>query len=652
MILFGFSREVCDILVPRTFEPTAEWACRNVFLPPGSEIKGPFRLDLFPHSREPLECFDDPAIQIITLQWGSRVGKTVLLQAVLAKTAATKPNPMAWGDADQKSVERVFRRLWKILAKVPALEDRCPPPHVRSASRIEFPDFLIHGAWSGSASSAADYAAYVVVKNEVDKMTKRKSDEADFFKLMDERAKGFLGSKILNASTPSYRGRSRIESARLAGDNRRREVPCLRCGHWQTLRTGDGKKPGGIRWEKLPNGRSDPQLAYETAWYECEACGGKLLNHERQELLNAGQWVREGESVVGSGRIVGTPIRPGSHASFGPLGTCYSLLPSIHWGTIAREFLQSRQSIQARRNYHNSWEALTWDDTPTKLEYSELAERLCGDFHRGVCPDWAVFLTRGVDIKADGHTYWWVVCAWGIGGRCALIDWGWTGAEGEQSGDERFRHELVTRCYPHADGGPALRPALTLIDSGDGEHTDEVYAFCRTCPGTLPCKGSHTSAFNTAFRLSDLTGDNARQRDLKARLGGLVLVEVNTERSEWWLENNLRADGDIDPTGPHGILLPLEAAVDFVLLDQLTNEYPDELRNERGYDVHTWKKRPGHAIEWRDAARYAWVAAQWQTNHGQYWHAITRKPPVVVPAVSKPALTTPDGRPFLVTERR
>lgn len=643
MLSLTLSPDVCNILIPREPVPTPEWVCANIILPPGSEIKGPFRLDLFPHCREPLECFDDPLIRIISLQWGSRVGKTVLMQSLLAKIAATNPSPMAFADADQNSVQRVIKRLWKILARVPALEDRCPSPHARSADRVEFPDFTIHGAWSGSASSAADYAALIVVKNEVDKMTKKKSDEADFFQLMDERAKGFLRSKIINGSTPGYKGRSRIETARLSGDNRRREVPCPKCNHFQTLKTGNGKTPGGLRWQKLHSGLSDPQLAFETAWYECEKCGRKILDHERRAMLNAGIWVKEGQTIVGSGKVIGTPARAGAHATFGPLGTHYSLLPSITWGRIAQEFLLSRGDMQKRRNYHNSWEAMTWDEAPQKLPHAQLSERLSREWPRRLIPPWGIFLTRAADVLADGHTYRWVVVAWGASARGHLIDWGTT------SGDDEFRRVIYESWYQHADGGNAMRQTYTLVDSGDGEHTNEVYNFCKPIPGTFPCKGSQTSSFNSLFVLSGLSGESARERDLQLRLGGKALVVVNTERTQWWVENFLYGEEPADV--PNGMTLPSDAITDPDLFDELTNEYAGRERNEQGYSVHEWKKSGPNEL--RDALRYARTAAEWYTNHGKNWDLLPDRRAVNSKAttVSQTPLTTPDGRPYLITER-
>lgn len=659
MILFGLSAPVCDVIRPRPFEPTPEWACRNISLPNDLEIKGQMRLDLFPHSREPLEAFDDPGISEITLQWGSRLGKTMVAMACCAKVAATNPNPMAWADADQKGTERCIKRLWKILAKVPVLADHCPPPRLRAADKIEFPEFLIHGAWSGSASSAADFAAYLIVLNEIDKMSKNKSDEADFAELMAERAKGFARYKVLKMSTPSYVGRSRVEASRKLGDNRGRFVPCPRCNHWQQLWTGDGSRPGGLRWEKPSSGKSDKQLAKETAWYECSECARRISNSERFDLLNSGVWVPDGMRVVGSGKLVGKPNQPGPHASFGPLPTLYSLMPGTDWGTVAYKFLDSRDTREHRRNYHNSWESLTWDAAPQKFDHLDLISRLSTNEPRGWCPGWTVFLTRGVDVLKDGKTFWWTVFAWGRGRRGALIDWG------VSDSIEIFSDMVRTQLYPHTDGGDALRPLRTLIDSGDGNHTNEIYSLCFKLRGlgTLPCKGVNNSAFPGAFRLGGVDDGTTKHTDMQQRLLGLPLINVNGEQSQWWIENVL--SGDTSPDAPNGFTLPTLGTTtdgqfrladdEMMLLNQLVNEYPDRLINKHGYPYHTWEKRKDGKSknEWRDASRYAWCGAQIQTRNGQLWEQIRRQPAIAAAAPeSRPAFAMPDGRPYLVTERR
>lgn len=627
-LYFGISSHVCDVVKPRPFVVTADWATSNVHLPPGSEIKGKFRLDLFPHAREVLDCFDDPGIREISLQWAARLGKTSIAQVCLAKQADTRPAPMAFADADQKSVQRVLKRLWRILEKIPGLQDKLPPRHLRSSDLVELVDCMIHGAWSGSASTAADYAALVVVLNEIDKMSRKKSNEADFAIQMQDRALGFARHKILRMSTPSKKNSSRIESARLQGDNRARFVPCPFCNYWQVLIEGNGRDPGGLRWLKGANGHSDPAIAFQTAWYECIQCRKKIHDEHRYNMLNAGHWVPEGMEVVGSGRLVGKPVRPGRHASFGPLSSLYSLLPSMTWGFLAEESVKSRRPDPAgkmdarekRRRYVNSLLGETWDDAPPEIKQHELAERLCIPGHlQTVCPPWVRFLTRGADAggRMDRDTmsqvleeFHWEVWGWGEQGRGALIDYGISTPD-ELALDLPSKDNPNGKIYQHADGGLPLMVPLTLLDSGS--FTVAVYEYCRRFRGVFPVKGSSTSTFPTTFRLSGLDADSTKQAELYARLKGLVLFLVNTEQTQQWIENVIR--GRISPTDPYGVSLPETVGLDVGFLNQLMAEYPVDERNDEGYEVHSWRKRGNN--EFRDAMRYAFVAAQYQTKHGK-----------------------------------
>lgn len=638
-IYFGITPAVCDVVRPKPFVATAEFAEREIVLPPGSEIRGKLDLSLFPHQREPMECFDDPNIRIIDLQWASRLGKTIFAQTCLAKMARHNPNPCAWGDADITSVERVLKRLWRILEKIPDLADVLP--RVRNNKRIELAHMLIHGAWSGSPSAAADYAALVVVLNEIDKMSRKKSDEADFAELMRERAKGFARHKILRMSTPALKQNSRIEKGRLAGDNRRREVPCPRCNGFQELIFGETGKPGGLRWDKsATTGRSDPLIAYETAWYECVHCRRKIFDEHRKTMLNAGVWIPEGMHVVGSGKLKGKPLRPGPHASFGPLSTLHSLLPSITWGYIAKEWLGSYRDKQKRRNFVNSWLGLTWDEAPPELAAHELAARLCTGDPQRICPLWSIFLTRGVDVQGDRLK--WIVAAWGPGGRGHVVDYGW-------SRDWDDLAELINgpkSYYAHADGGNPLRPAVTLIDSGDGNRTEDVYAFCKAHHGCWPCKGHSTSRFDEGFRLTRGEADTGNHKH-KANLTGLVLVTVNTERTQRWVQRVL--DGDLLTDDDPGFTLAADIANDPAFLAELQNEYATEETNQDGYQVHTWKKRGPNDL--RDALRYARTAALYQTRDGRFWNSLPPRPKpgaqsLANAATDRPAVRMPDGRPF------
>lgn len=634
-----FSADVYSCCLPRPSVSTAEWCCRHLALPSDANTKGMFRLDLYPHAREWLTCCDDPEVEKITIQAASRIGKTFTSIAFLIKTAATNPHPMALADADEKSTRRVIRRIWRTLERCEPIAHQVPPRRRQASDRIECTTFTIEGAWSGSPATAADYPAFIAILNETDKMRVRSIDrakdaneqsssaaEADFRKLMAERTKGFgAGAKLIQISTPTLKGGSWIEAERLAGDNRARFVPCPFCNHFQTLRCGNGKDPGGIRFEKL-SGKLHVQTARDSAWYECEKCRKKIFEEHRVEMLQAGRWVPEGCHIDKRGRVAGTPARPGPHASFGPLSTLHSLLPGITIGRIAQEYVEAltapQNRKQAMRNFVNSWMAETWDPTPPTVKPSDLVLRMAMPEPRGTVPRWAVFLTEGVDVGQVGGQfvfYWWV-SAWGPHARGHCVDLGIT------FGWDEFLRRL-TQCKYRDSTGRWFAPVLRLIDSSS--FTQSIYELCAKVPGCMPIKGgskgedidialqatSFLDMYQVGFQTAGVDPKLLRARK-EMGLGDLIIP--NTDRSQDWIERRL--DGTVKRTAPDWYSIPeelllLDAVAEFDLAEQLLGEF----RDGRG----RWLKRIERQ-DLRDAFRYSMVAAWFKTKNGRLWSRITR----------------------------
>ncbi len=669
-IFAGLSPIICDAIRPRPRVRTVEWAAAHLVMPPRSEIQGAWRPDLFPHMVEPLDCCDDPYYEQVTVEAASRNGKTAMSLAFLAKSAATDPHPAAFGDADQRSTERVLERAWEMFDACKLLKPKILlAPSRRSNSRIELADMVIEGAWSGSAATAADYCAKVIVLNEIDKYSKDKSNEAPFLNLMTERAKGYLGSTVILISTPSLVNQSAIRAARESGDNRARYVPCPHCNHFQTLRRGDGAIPGGLRWEKDSKGHTTPQLAEETAWYECERCRKKILDHHRPAMLNAGLYVAEGQKIV-RGKVVGKKLREGRHASFGPLPTLYSLLPSIDLGKIARKYVEAKQALRKKgdrgplRNYVNSWDCEVWDPRRKKVEVHQLTERLGTEDPRGVCPPWSVFLTQKIDLGGDADEFYWQVCAWGAHERGQVIDWGLIfGPNAQQDLKTHIFGDGRGQPYPHADGGIPLYVKRTGLDSGDGDHTETVYRLCEELKrfGVVPTKGL-TGKFAEMIRPSVLSGDPHLAAKLKAsapnnpQTGRAVLFHENHERTQRWIQSMLHGDvkrpTETDPGHPNAFTLCREAAHDENFLAQLLAEYPHDETNEDGYPIHTWTRTGPN--EQRDCCRGNRALASLLTNFDANWATQKRVPVLVGQSAQpqRPTFTTPDGRPFYVGDRR
>jgi phage terminase large subunit GpA-like protein len=652
--------DVLDCILPRPQISTAAWLTSSVSMPPDSKLKGRARLDLFPHAVGILDAFDDPEVERLSIQTAAQVGKTTLAQFVVAKVGATNPHPMAWADADERSTKRVLKRTWRMFERTEGLAELCPPRHMQAGDQMNLPTFVVHGAWSRSASSAADYGAFVVVLNETDKMVHSSTDsEADFRYLMCERAKGYIGSKILEMSTPTLKGESYIEKQRLLGDNRGWFVPCPKCNAFQQLKTGDGKTPGGIRFSKL-NGRLDPTKAFQTAYYQCEKCSGRIHEHQRFEMLQGGLWVPEG-CKIRRGKVVGTPNRVGPHASFGPLPTLASLLPGISIGLVAREHVTALTAnptdrTELRRHFVNSWEGETFDPRPQRVSAHQLIERLGVDEPLRVCPEFARFLTIGVDVGRvnDNLIFHWVVSAWARqngegklwGRRGQLVDTGIT------YGMEAFRELLLEWFrdgYPHADGLAPMTATRVCIDSGDGDVSHTIYGLCEDFDKAWPIKGSSNSHFPDLFQMG-YQRTNVPPKVLAARkkagLGDLLIV--NTQRTQEWRVDQTSGLVTRDSVDFFGI--PLEACDDEEFLDELINEY---------FEAGKWLK--SGANERGDAWRYSLVGAEhYGTRHGARWDRFPARSTQEVAAtqrrnrsaVKRSGLKTPSGQAFVATQRR
>lgn len=620
MIRVEYSPAVYQALRPRPHMPTRDWVAKFVKLSQESKVVGPIRLDLAPHMLELFDAFDDPRIEIITAQWAAQLGKTLFAQACLAKHVAMDGRPAAWADADERSTRRVLARTWRTFAACDALSDIMPPVYKQADDRMEFKTTIVHGAWPRSSSSAADYGAALVIVNETDKMAPAStSKESDFRYLMRDRVKGYRNYKILQMSTPTLVNESFVESERLAGDNRRRLVPCPHCNHFQELRTGNGSDPGGLRFDKLGNGKLSAEKAFDTARYQCEKCDKRIEEHHRYEMCNAGRWVAEGCEISDAGKVSGEPERPGRHASFGPLSTLHSLLPGMTYSAIAQTLVEAKTAKENRskrvQNYINSWDGETFDPAPVKVSHDDIVDRMGVDEPLRICPAWSRFLTLGSDVGAIDsvmHFPWWV-SAWGPGGRGQLVDAGICWSE------EELLQKTRNLTYPHVDGGPPLHCRRTGVDSSS--FTGQIYklvARLGSRPDFWPLKGTSKDTFLEMYKGS-IQKTDLHPRIVHARLKQKLydLLLVNTERSQNWVED--RITGIVTRDDPEWYSIPIEAFEGAIPDTDLVHHLTGDIKEGASW-VKRWEDQ-----HYRDAWRYSMAVAWHYTTNGTTWDKLTAR---------------------------
>lgn len=566
----------------------------------------------------PCDAFDDHRVRNIVLQFASRLGKTFFGQCAQMMASDVAPGPMMFASESQKLAVEVVGRWYKMAERNPRVRNQLQPPSKRNQLLVRLRACQIVLAWARSVSTLADKPVRYGHANEVDKWEHEStSKEADPLKLFMDRGKEFPRRKFIVESTPTVKGRSRIERALLSSTNCRFYVPCPHCGKYQQLKLGNEGEPGGVVWDKSESGRSDRDLARKTGTYHCESCEQAILDHHRSRIMRRGVWCPDGCTVKdeaaaalfdergeahyewsgwgGASWIEGEAVRDGVDAGY-QLSSLYSL--SLSWGDIAAEFVGCKDKPQELRNFVNQWKGETWEMLSRKQSWESLGERIVDkEIRESVVPKWGSLLTMGIDRQQDDR-FPWCVDAWGPDGESATIAYG----EAQSFGELQV---IAARQYPHADGRASLPIAWGLFDSGYNPHG--VYEFClgmqRAGLNIWPSKGS-SGGMNTDYRITTL--------DAKTSMPGISLVMIDPTRTQLWLEYQLNGEAVKyrlfnDSIANHQ---------DF--LEQLLNDAPVDGLDRHNNPTTSWD-RINEAIpnDFRDCRRYSYVAMLLLTRGGK-----------------------------------
>lgn len=652
----------CQAFTPRAKPLILPWACENIVNADGR----PYDHSAYPHLGAPggpMDAWDNPDIREISLQFGSRLGKTFFGQCGTLWTADNDPAPMMHANGTQDLALGVLDRTYKMIRARHELRRHLAFQNQNDQKQdlIEFIGCNLFSAWSRSVATLADKDVKVGHGGEVDKWEMSStSKEGDPQKLFFDRFKNHWSvRKIICESTPTRKYFSRIETRLLAGSNCRLQVPCPKCQRYQQLEMGGKKTAHGLKWQHPERGHCSPAQAKKTAHYVCRHCHAQLDDHSRAWMIRRGVWVPEACSVddqaalaaaeqrlqpgklteddrwrgwKSSPWIRGNPVRDGEHQSY-QLSSLYAL--SLAWGDIAAEFVDCCEKPQLLKNFVNGWLAETWEPRKGKSSPDKIVERIGTTRQDSLVPVWGRLLTVTVDRQAaDGGFVKYVVQAHGEGDRSAVIHHGVT----EQL--EWVWEHVMRREYLHEDGGRKLNPHFSGVDSG--WNTKATYEFCNAHPGVIAIKGSDSDLGGQAYQLVTL-GDGGK----KTRTGavGQPLLHVNTDFWEEDLQHRLD-ERLANETG--SLALSAAAAGDEEFVAELLNGVLTDAIDKRGNARLLWvKKIEAAPNDYRDAIRYGLCLAKaWLDANGNVFPA--RGPAAEPnPAAEKPAHVRPTSESWI-----
>lgn len=605
---------------PRPRVKCLDWMREHVRMPNGM----PFDVDLYPHIGAPggpAEAFDNPFVRAIWLMWATRLGKTAFAMSLQFYVADVMPAPMMFATGTKALAHRIVEtKIYEMYKRCKPLKRQLLPKHRRNGEWIQYRDCRCYVAWSGSATTLADTDIWFLHGNEIDKWDDKAGPEGDTFDLAVERTKEFPTRKIVGETTPTTKGRSRIYPRYMSSPQRRYWVPCPKCRVYQLLEFGDAPgpdgrpKPGGLFWDHLPDGSSDPNLTYRTTRYICGNCKKELHDEHRSAMLKAGVWAPKGQWVDKKARVCGTAEVQSDEEGF-QLGSIYAR--SLGWGDVGKAIVKAKTPKQ-RQNLANSWRGWVYERKRIRATWELVAERLAAELPMLVIPEGGVFVVRGIDVQIDHFKYF--ALAFGERERHWLIDYGVCYAEDQLD-------EAVCRPFERADGGPTMQRSLSFMDSGD--RTDEVYKICarlhepKASRFVFPIKGVDSGDMNGEPYLKKQLG-NEKKTVRRAGLSGLWYYRINRGYWEEVVETTL---GSRQKDSFGGLTLPTDAAGDKELIEELLNGVEDD---------GEWQKADEELPDdYRAAYRYARCAAHVLVRGN--WATVKYKQPGPKPEPQPPA---------------
>jgi phage terminase large subunit GpA-like protein len=591
---------IASLAPPPRMTPS-EWAEDRVKLSRQTSSQAG-KLRLFPFQRGILDAFAEEGAEVIAFQKSARVGYTQMLALGIGYYLEHSASPILSvfpAEQDARYFEKTYIRplvhdtecLTEIL---PDLEEQ------QWHSKVTLRGSSLEMKQAVKYDSFRAFNARLSIGDEVDAPGWNPgggtTGEGDKTALLRKRGESFPDGRMILGSTPTVKGRSRIESWYERGDKRRRFVPCPHCTEandgeldgFQFLEWGGPETSHGIKW---PKGRPDE------AFYVCRHCGSAIEETHKAWMDEHGHWAAtaEGERGVVSFHI----------------NALYSPFKKAAWGRLAEEFVEAvrldkevgdKERLQA---FINTTLGETWHDLEAEKGLRKAHE--LGRFaqiYQAAVPEGVKFLTAGADTqsgKTGENSYRELsIYGWGVRERPFLIGhWIIDKAVESQEAEDDLA-ALLSAPYRGEDGRDYYVQAA-CIDAG-GHYQQETIDFCsrwrqktRNAARWWPIKGWSAgegkrgdkiwkTAIGTSSKTYSVDVDRTKDLTFNKLHGG-----------------DMREDLIVFPAQPLAGSIPIDA--DF--FEGMTKERKEYLRGAK-YPV--WKQAKGNE-PW-DCLQYAFAALQ------------------------------------------
>ena len=440
-----------EALTPEPLLMVSDWSDKHRILSRSASAEpGKWRTDRTPYLREIMNCLSSLSpVQEIVFKKASQLGGTEIGNNWVGYIIDHSPAPLLIVQPNEGLAKRYSRqRLDTLIRETPRIAAKVREKKSRDSSNTltmkEFNGGLLIITGAQSATALKSMPIRFAFLDEIDEYPPDLDGQGDPVKLAEARTRTFARRKIFKVSSPTLEGTSRIHDAYLHSDQRKYYVPCPHCEFKQVL-----------IWERIKWKDNDP----ETTHYLCINCERKIYNHQKTEMLAAGEWIAS---------------NPESKVAGFQISSLYSPVGWFSWVDCVKQFLESKGNQLKLRVFINTVLGETWKEKGDAPDWERLYERR-ESYKIGTVPMNGLFLTAGIDVQKDRFEI--EIVAWCDDKQSYSIDYRVIQCDTSIEKSYEFLDLVMNETFEH-ESGNRLPIRLAAIDSGF--NTQQVYNFVRT----------------------------------------------------------------------------------------------------------------------------------------------------------------------------
>lgn len=556
-----------------------------------SSLPGPWRNEVTPYLTDIMDAAGYPFVRTIILCKSPQIGGSEAAHNFIGYAIDRAPGPVLYVYPDELTGRENSRdRILPMIDSSPRLRDyKTGQQDDQGLLRINMLHMPIYIAWARSAARLANKPIRYIVFDETDKYPETAGPkEADPISLGEARFITYSHSyKCWKISTPTTEAnfiwQAMTRDAEVIFDY---WVKCPMCFRHQEMKLDNIRVP-----EKQHN--PSQILKDKLAWYQCEHCGARWSDQDRDVAVSCGQWRERVESetrTVGLELFVYLEMRRPAQIAF-HLPSWLSTFVSL--SKIMADWFSAQRDKVRLKDFKNKHCAIPWVDWSQDRK-TDFIFALCDTRPRGVVPsDGIVAMTAGVDTQKDG--FWYEIRAWKVLDEAVELDSGiqtmesYQVREGFVQSFAGLSQILFQDIYRDAVGRQYV-VNLSVIDAM-GDKTSDVYDYCLKYRNRiLPFQGHRRLTQN--YRFSTIEYYPGTKKLIP---GGVNLLHGDVTH----YKNKLASKLNINAADPGAWHYHAETSLEWA--KHMVAEYVDD----HGY----WECKTGMANHGWDCSVYNMIAA-------------------------------------------